>query len=104
MPTSRRQILTLGAAAGIEAFATRASALAHAPQAGKQAQLGFYRFKLGAIEITVISDGTLAFPAETLWGDRAEDARGLLNPRSTRLARSGCKSTPFSSTPATRWC
>ena len=78
MPTSRRQILTLGAAAGIEAFATRASALAHAPQAGKQAQPGFYRFKLGAIEITVISDGTLAFPAETLWGDRAEDARGLL--------------------------
>src|SRR5258705_12858194 len=26
----------------------------------------------------VVSDGTLAFPAETLWGDRAEDARGLL--------------------------
>ena len=39
---------------------------------------GFYRFKLGAIEITVVSDGMLAFPAETLWGDRAEDARGLL--------------------------
>src|SRR5262249_50285388 len=38
----------------------------------------FYRFKLGTIEITVVSDGTLAFPAETLWGDRAEDARGLL--------------------------
>ena len=33
---------------------------------------------LGTIEITVVSDGTLAFPAETLWGDRAEDARGLL--------------------------
>ena len=45
---------------------------------GKQAQPGFYRFKLGTIEITVVSDGTLAFPAETLWGDRAEDARGLL--------------------------
>jgi glyoxylase-like metal-dependent hydrolase (beta-lactamase superfamily II) len=78
MPTSRRQILTLGAAAGVGAFATRASALALAPQAGKQSQPGFYRFKLGAIEITVVSDGTLAFPAETLWGDRAEDARGLL--------------------------
>ena len=25
-----------------------------------------------------VSDGTLAFPAETLWPDRAEDARGLL--------------------------
>jgi hypothetical protein len=38
----------------------------------------FYRFELGTIEITVVSDGTLAFPAETLWGDRAEDARSLL--------------------------
>jgi hypothetical protein len=38
----------------------------------------FYRFRLGTIEITVISDGTLAFPAETLWLDRAEEARGLL--------------------------
>ena len=55
-----------------------ATALAHAPQVGKQAQPSFYRFKLGTIEITVVSDGTLAFPAETLWGDRAEDARGLL--------------------------
>jgi glyoxylase-like metal-dependent hydrolase (beta-lactamase superfamily II) len=46
---------------------------------GKQApQPAFYRLKLGTIEITIISDGTLGFPAETLWGDRAEDARGLL--------------------------
>jgi hypothetical protein len=52
--------------------------LAHAPQAGKRAQPSFYRFKLGTVEITVVSDGTLAFPAEMLWGDRAEDARGLL--------------------------
>src|SRR4051812_6826864 len=51
---------------------------AHARQAGKQAQPSFYRFKLGTIEITVVSDGTLTFPAETLWGDRAEDARRLL--------------------------
>src|ERR1700732_374639 len=54
------------------------TALAHAPEAGKRAQPGFYRFKLGTIEITVVSDGTLAFPTETPWGDRAEDARGLL--------------------------
>jgi glyoxylase-like metal-dependent hydrolase (beta-lactamase superfamily II) len=74
---NRRTLLCAGsAAAGTAALA--APALAHAPQAGKQAQPGFYRFKLGAIEITVVSDGTLAFPAETLWGDRAEDARGLL--------------------------
>src|SRR5712675_2595620 len=75
----RRTLLRAGSAAvGAAALAPTAPALARAPQAGKQAQPSFYRFKLGAIEITVISDGTLAFPAETLWGDRAEDARGLL--------------------------
>src|SRR3984893_7056303 len=75
----RRTLLRAGSAAvGAAALAPIAPALAHAPQAGKRAQPSFYRFKLGTIEITVVSDGTLAFPAETLWGDRAEDARGLL--------------------------
>jgi len=73
----RRMLVRAGSAAvGVAALAP--SALARAPQAGKPAQPGFYRFKLGTIEITVVSDGTLAFPAETLWGDRAKDARGLL--------------------------
>jgi glyoxylase-like metal-dependent hydrolase (beta-lactamase superfamily II) len=75
----RRMLLRTGSAAvGAAALAPNVPALAHAPQAGKRAQPSFYRFKLGTIEITVISDGTLAFPAETLWLDRAEDARGLL--------------------------
>jgi glyoxylase-like metal-dependent hydrolase (beta-lactamase superfamily II) len=75
----RRTLLRAGSAAvGAAAFAPTAPALARAPQQGKQGQPGFYRFKLGAIEITVISDGMLEFPAETLWGDRADDARGLL--------------------------
>src|SRR6201988_5506999 len=75
----RRMLLSASSAAiGAAALAATGPARAHAPQAGKQAQPGFYRFKLGPIEITVISDGTLAFPAETLWLDRAEDARGLL--------------------------
>ena len=77
----RRRLLRAGsAAAGAAALAPTATApaLSRAPQAGKLAQPGFYRFKLGTIEITVISDGTLAFPTETPWGDRAEDARGLL--------------------------
>src|SRR6478609_5813855 len=73
----RRTLLRAGSAA-VAVGAAEAPALARAPQKGKQAQPGFYRFKLGTIEITVVSDGTLAFPAETLWGDRAEDARGLL--------------------------
>src|ERR1700704_116683 len=76
---NRRMLLRAGSAAvGAAALAPTAPAPAHAPQAGKRAQPSFYRFKLGTIEITVISDGTLAFPAETLWLDRAEDARGLL--------------------------
>src|SRR5258708_37845100 len=75
----RRMLLRAGSAAvGAAALAPTPPALAHAPKAGKRAQPSFYRFKLGTIEITVISDGTLAFPAETLWGDRADDARGLL--------------------------
>jgi ribonuclease BN (tRNA processing enzyme) len=75
----RRMLLRAGsAAAAAAALAPTAPALAHAPQAGPRAQPGFYRLKLGTIEITVVSDGTLAFPAETPWGDRAEDARGLL--------------------------
>jgi glyoxylase-like metal-dependent hydrolase (beta-lactamase superfamily II) len=75
----RRMLLRAGSAAvGAAALAPNVPALAHARQAAERSQPGFYRFKLGTIEITVISDGTLAFPAETLWLDRAEDARGLL--------------------------
>jgi glyoxylase-like metal-dependent hydrolase (beta-lactamase superfamily II) len=75
----RRMLLRAGyAAVGAAALAPTAPAMALAPQMGKHAQPGFYRFKLGTIEITVISDGMLEFPAETLFGDRAEDARGLL--------------------------
>ena len=75
----RRMLLRAGSAAvGAAALTPTAPALARAPRAGERAQPSFYRFKLGTIEITVVSDGTLAFPAETLWGDRAEDARGLL--------------------------
>jgi glyoxylase-like metal-dependent hydrolase (beta-lactamase superfamily II) len=77
----RRTLLRAGpaaAAVGAVALAPTAPALARAPHVGTQAQPSFYRFKLGTTEITVVSDGTLAFPAETLWGDRAEDARRLL--------------------------
>src|SRR3981189_3491332 len=75
----RRTLLRAGSAAvGAATLAPIAPALARAPQAGKQAQPGFNRFKLGTIATTAVTTGTLAFRAETLWGDRAEDARGLL--------------------------
>ena len=74
----RRTLLRAGpVAVGAAVFAPTAPTLARAPQVVKE-QPSFYRFKLGTIEITVVSDGTLASPAETLWGDRANDARGLL--------------------------
>src|ERR1700731_1910130 len=61
----RRMLLRAGSAAlGAAALAPTAPAFARAPQVGKQAQPGFYRFKLGTIEITVVSDGLLAFPAD----------------------------------------
>jgi hypothetical protein len=43
----------------------RAAALAP----GGQADAAYlnYRFKPGFIEVTIVSDGTLVFPAETLW-------------------------------------
>ena len=68
----RRMLLRVGSAAvGAAALAPTTPALAHPPKAGERAQPSFYRFRLGTIELTVVSDGTLAFPAETLWGDRA---------------------------------
>src|SRR5258708_33712712 len=66
MLMDRRTFLRAGSAA-VAATALAPTALARAPQVGNQAEPGFYRFKLGTIEITVVSDGTLAFPAETLW-------------------------------------
>src|SRR5258708_19274737 len=97
----RRMLLRAGSAAvGAAALAPTATALARAPQVEKQAQPGFYRFKLGTIEITVVSDGTLAFPAETLWGDRAEAARGLLTSTFQPPSPVGLPITPIPLHPA----
>jgi len=68
----RRMLLRTGSAAvGAAALAPAVPPLARAPQTGKRAQPSFYRLKLGTLEITVISDGMVEFPAETLFGDRA---------------------------------
>jgi hypothetical protein len=57
-PMSRRRMLT-GAAAGLAGVAAGWSpAWAKAPMANTQAP-AFYRFKLGAFELTAISDGPL---------------------------------------------
>ena len=103
----RRRLLQAGSAAvGAAALAPTATApaLSRAPQAGKLAQPGFYRFKLGTIDITVVSDGTLAFPAETLWGDRAEDARGLLTSTFQPSSPVGLEINTLLVNTATSWC
>jgi hypothetical protein len=52
-----QMLLRAGSAAvGAAALAPTAPALARAPQLDKQAQPGFYRFKLGAIESPVVGD------------------------------------------------
>ena len=68
MSIARRTLFRTGsamAAAAAVAAAPTGKALAGVPQAGKR-NPGFYRLKLGSIEATVISDGTIAFPP-SLW-------------------------------------
>jgi glyoxylase-like metal-dependent hydrolase (beta-lactamase superfamily II) len=59
-----------GVMSGAAALMTAGAALSHqtaahatAPIVGRQAP-GFYRYKVGDFEVTVITDGTLAFPVE----------------------------------------
>ena len=60
MKLSRRELM---AGAGAAAFAglPGAPAQAFAPQVGKQ-NASFYRYKLGAFEITAVTDGSATFP------------------------------------------
>jgi len=61
---SRRALLSVtaaGATAGIVAAAGGRPAIAAAPQSGQQAP-GFYRYKVGSIEITVVNDGVSRMP------------------------------------------
>jgi glyoxylase-like metal-dependent hydrolase (beta-lactamase superfamily II) len=59
MPASRREVLTATGALGVALAAPPAHAAA--PAAGKQAP-AFYRYKVGAIEITVVNDGVSRMP------------------------------------------
>ena len=61
---TRRQMLVGTAAAAFAAavpFAAAAPAGAAAPALGKQAP-GFYRYKVGSIEVTVVTDGVTRYP------------------------------------------
>src|SRR5215813_14019024 len=56
--TSTRRALLTGAAAGLTCTAMPRIASAKAPMANTQAP-GFYRFKVGGFEATIVSDGPL---------------------------------------------
>jgi glyoxylase-like metal-dependent hydrolase (beta-lactamase superfamily II) len=58
---TRRTVLTGATAAGAAALATPSSVEAAAPLAGKQAP-GFYRYKVGSHEVTVVTDGSRPVP------------------------------------------
>ncbi len=58
---SRRAVMAGMGVAAVASFAPTASAFA--PQSGKQAP-GFYRYKVGDIEITVVNDGVSRMPID----------------------------------------
>jgi glyoxylase-like metal-dependent hydrolase (beta-lactamase superfamily II) len=69
MPLDRRHFLaaTCGAVVGLVGETSGGCpAQARAPASRTQVP-GFYRFSLGQFQVTVVSDGTIAFPAEALW-------------------------------------
>ena len=73
---SRRHFCLTGAiAAGAASLSSAMSAIAQTPAPQRAAQPGFYRFKVGANEVTVVSDGPLTFPVKTLFPDHVEDAQ-----------------------------
>jgi glyoxylase-like metal-dependent hydrolase (beta-lactamase superfamily II) len=80
---SRRSLLALGAGLGAGLGATAMmgdTALARAPKLGTQSQY-FYRFNLGAAEVTVVSDGPLSLgdPKGTFTGVPDDDIRKMLS-------------------------
>jgi glyoxylase-like metal-dependent hydrolase (beta-lactamase superfamily II) len=58
---TRRHVLAGAAAAAAVQLSALPSTRAAAPQIGRQAA-GWYRYKVGDIEVTVVTDGTLSFP------------------------------------------
>ena len=65
MPFSRRLALGATFAAAAAPLASRAQAQPAAPAASAQAP-GFYRYRVGDIEVTAINDGAFARPIEGL--------------------------------------
>ena len=79
MGIERRKLFQAGsamAAATAVGISPIGKALAQAPKTGKR-NAGFYRLKLGSIEVTVVSDGTIAFPP-SLWTAPLQEVEAAL--------------------------
>jgi glyoxylase-like metal-dependent hydrolase (beta-lactamase superfamily II) len=75
MTTASRRALM--AATGAAAVLTSLPAAAAAPPAGRQVP-GLYRLKVGEIEVTCVSDGTIALPSAVFGPDNQAEARRVL--------------------------
>ena len=76
---TRRQMLFGTAAATLAAavpFAAPSQVRAAAPAAGRQAP-GFYRYKVGSIEVTVVTDGIIRFPVTIAWSSMPGKTRSM---------------------------
>ncbi|MEZ2224563.1 MBL fold metallo-hydrolase [Rhizobium sp. RCC_161_2] len=77
---SRRSILKSALTGFVAApFVAPSIVFAKAPFAAVQAP-GFYRLKIGSVEVTALSDGTVALPLAKLYTNTSEEhAQGVLN-------------------------
>jgi hypothetical protein len=77
MPLDRRHFIA--ATGGTVAGPVGGSSGGRPPQAGAPVSrtqvLGFLRFSLGQFQVTVVSDGTIVFPAEALWPEASKAER-----------------------------
>ena len=95
---TRRALLTGAAAAAAAPLVTSLPAGAAAPPAGAQAP-GWYRYKVGSFEITVVTDGMGRFKVpDNFVGNVSKDeigqgARRCLSPKRTRWRRRTIRSS-----------
>ena len=70
----RREFLALSGSAVAGAMMGLEPARARMAPATSQVP-GFYRFNLGKVQVTVVSDGTITFPTEVLWPTPSKEER-----------------------------
>jgi glyoxylase-like metal-dependent hydrolase (beta-lactamase superfamily II) len=90
---SRRNLLTGAAAAALTPVVAVTPAVTAAPPAGKQAP-GFYRYKVGDIEVTVVTDGanTFKFNDDHVTNKKREEVNAAL---ATAYYKPDLMTTPY---------